>query len=149
MGKDVETEVEQQYEASSEQGAYKTCSCGRVFATRADFERLPLCGDGHQAEYDENGNERADIRLELRNCSCRSTLSVEVPTERMAALLLDEDTQCRECGEFDGKHVADCHGEPCETCGCVGGHDEDVHAEIEAERRDSGGRDPMDLGVSW
>jgi hypothetical protein len=93
--------------------AYKTCSCGRVFATRADFERLPLCGSGYQPEFNEQGDQRTDVRLCLRNCSCGSTLSVEVPCP---APDVDDD-------------------EPCDVCSIVGGHDEDIHAEHDEERR--------------
>jgi hypothetical protein len=75
--------------------AYKTCSCGRVFATRAEFERLPLCGSGYQPEFDDNGDQRTDVRLELRNCPCHSTLSVEVPCETTADGL--EDRPCLDC----------------------------------------------------
>jgi hypothetical protein len=94
--------------------AYKACACcGRVFATRADFERLPLCGSGYQPEFDDNGDQRTDVRLCLRNCSCNSTLSVEVPCP---APDVDDD-------------------EPCDVCSIVGGHDEDVHAEHDETRR--------------
>jgi len=54
----------------------KTCSCcGRTFDAAA-WAKLPLVG--HQ-DFDEE-------RLELRSCTCRSTLAVQVP----AAPLLRE-----------------------------------------------------------
>jgi hypothetical protein len=93
--------------------AYKACTCcGRVFPTRADFERLPLCGSGYQPEFDDNGNQRTDVRLELRNDTCGSTLSVEVP--------------CPPSYDFDA---------PCDVCGLLFAHDEDIHAEHDEDRR--------------
>jgi hypothetical protein len=53
---------------------------------------------------------------------------------RITAAQKDEDTQCPDCGEYDGKHTADCGGPPCDICGVVGGHDEDLHAEARLDR---------------
>jgi hypothetical protein len=100
---------------SAQLSAYKVCSCcGRVFETRADFTKLPLCGRGYQPQYTEAGDEHPSIRLELRNCTtCHSTLSVEVPVP---------------AGNDDD--------EPCETCGLLNAHDEDVHAEARLDAED-------------
>ena len=48
---------------------HKACRCGRAFSP-ADWAALPIVGDW---ELDE------DVRLELRNCPCGSTISVELP----------------------------------------------------------------------
>jgi hypothetical protein len=75
---------------------YKSCTrCGTVYSDRAAWERLPLCGSGYQPQFDDNGDQRTDVRLELRNCPCHSTLSVEVPCESTADGL--EDRPCLDC----------------------------------------------------
>lgn len=100
---------------SAQLSAYKVCSCcGRVFETRQDFERLPLCGRGYQPWYEEDGSESRTVRLSLRNCGCGSTITVEVPVP---------------AGNDDD--------EPCETCGLLGAHDEDVHAEARLDSEDN------------
>jgi len=49
----------------------KVCPCCVRAFTAADWARLPLLGD--MLSEDETGT----YRLELRNCSCGSTLAVE------------------------------------------------------------------------
>lgn len=81
--------------AITKPSAFKVCGCGRVFATRADFNRLPLCGSGYQPQFDEHGDECANVRLCCRNCSCGSTLYVEEP------FAFVEPAYCSECDEWE------------------------------------------------
>ncbi len=75
--------------------AFKACTCcERFYETAADFEKLPMCGSGYQPQYDDEGDERTDVRLSLRNCVCRTTLCVEVSCERCV------------CGQFIGPEHA-------------------------------------------
>lgn len=96
--------------------AYKTCSCcDRIFRTRDDFGALPLCGPGYQPQFTESGDVDPNVRLELRNCSCSTTLSVEVPTVPGA---------CLECGDDTGLHAFTCDKRAATCCGeehCVCG----------------------------
>jgi CheY-like chemotaxis protein len=85
----------------------KRCGCGREFA-RDDWHALPLCGRMHLAQ-------RSTI-VELRNCSCGSTLSLDLealtdavpgaavgvsarksapPAERRTLFLVDRDPHVR------------------------------------------------------
>lgn len=58
------------------EGPFKTCgTCGRVFATRADWDALDLCGRS------EDDGELPPLVLEFRNCSCGSTLAIDVTAE--------------------------------------------------------------------
>lgn len=54
----------------------KACSCGRDF-TPEQWGDLELVG--HQSQFTEDGEIDQNVGLELRNCVCGSTLSVEVP----------------------------------------------------------------------
>lgn len=49
---------------------FKTCSCGIVYATLADFRKLPL----HAVGVTLDGG--VDETLEYRNCACKSTLAI-------------------------------------------------------------------------
>lgn len=53
--------------------AYKQCKCGRAYS-KSEWERLPVVG--HQLTDDEEGQ----YDLEMRNCTCGSTLGVERKT---------------------------------------------------------------------
>lgn len=56
----------------AEQTFPKRGACGRVYATRADWQRLPFLGD--QFTEDETGRYRS----EMRNCdACKSTIAIE------------------------------------------------------------------------
>ena len=46
------------------------CSCGRVCQTKEDWEKLPYWATCYQT----------GIIMEYRNCSCRSTLAIELGT---------------------------------------------------------------------
>lgn len=52
----------------------KACSCGRVYSP-AEWLKLPLVGI-QTFEGDD-----APPALELRNCICKSTMAVEVPSK--------------------------------------------------------------------
>jgi hypothetical protein len=54
---------------------FKVCTCCGAEFTRAAWETCKFIG--YQPQYDENGAE-SSTRLELRNCACGSTLSIEV-----------------------------------------------------------------------
>lgn len=68
----------------------KTCSCGRRYSAP---EWLALPAVGNQFYDDETGRWH---RLELRNCSCKSTMAIEWPlpvevtTEGEARMLTGE-----------------------------------------------------------
>lgn len=53
----------------------KVCSCGRYYDLN-HWDRLPLLG--YQPQYDENGVESTTHKLEMRNCKCKSTMTIEV-----------------------------------------------------------------------
>lgn len=60
----------------------KSCSCGRSFTTE-EWRQLPIVG--HQCEpADAMGPE---VHYEYRNCPCRSTLLVEVPSDHAGCAL--------------------------------------------------------------
>lgn len=62
--------------------AFKKCGCGRAF-TKEQWERLPAIG--HQITDDEEGQ----YDLEMKNCSCGSTLGVERKTHNAKGQPLD------------------------------------------------------------
>lgn len=53
----------------------KRCTCCGTRITSKAWQSLKLVG--HQPQYDANGDESRDVRLELRNCVCGTTLSIE------------------------------------------------------------------------
>jgi hypothetical protein len=55
-----------------------TCACGRVYSL-AEWQMLPFVG---RMDVEEDG----DARLELRNCTCGSTFSREIPPPSPGAL---------------------------------------------------------------
>lgn len=88
--------------------AYKACTCcDRIYRTAADFEQLPLCGSGYQPMYTEEGDIDPTQRMELRNCACRSTITVVVPIATGA---------CVECGSDTMIHAFTCDKRPCPHC---------------------------------
>lgn len=55
----------------------KVCGCGRAYDPAA-WAALPLVGHQHFASE--------AVALEMRNCSCKSTICVEVPAVRTSGL---------------------------------------------------------------
>jgi hypothetical protein len=55
----------------------KVCSCGARY-TAAEWQALPLCGYWY-TPADDTGPE---VNLELRQCTCQSTIAVELPPVR-------------------------------------------------------------------
>lgn len=76
--------------------AFKICGCGRIF-TRAAFDALPACGE--QITEDEGGR----YRLELRHCSCGSTIGIEAKVndrcEKCEGLVAVGERFCSGCGD--------------------------------------------------
>ncbi|HTB73057.1 MAG TPA: response regulator [Polyangiaceae bacterium] len=70
--------------AALPRGVVKRCSCGREY-TRNQWFGLPRCGRMHLA--------RRDTVVELRNCACGSSLSLQLDDARD-----DENTQERDSG---------------------------------------------------
>lgn len=56
---------------------FKACTCCGAEMTRAQWEACKLIG--YQPQFGDDGEEDRACRLELRNCTCGTTLSVEVP----------------------------------------------------------------------
>jgi hypothetical protein len=57
---------------------FKRCTCCGAEYTRAEWEALELIGP--QSQFTDAGEVDLSSHLELRNCACRSTLSVEMPS---------------------------------------------------------------------
>lgn len=54
------------------------CGCGKGY-TRDEFDQLEYVGLMHIPAGDFEGDEWEEYELELRNCPCGSTISVEHP----------------------------------------------------------------------
>ena len=52
---------------------YHRCACGKTY-TYAQWHALPICGE-QLYNFDDGGD---DVHLECRNCSCGSTMSVDL-----------------------------------------------------------------------